>query len=128
MCTSLIRSAPTIAPACDVSGVAVDGRPKRPEFVDVRRLVRPDAALPERFQSAWTNLTSRQFPDNAVPSDVTGGQRIRVVAESLAASGSAPDPAKVRWALTVQNGGHPAQDTLHAKPEALQSGFRSLEP
>jgi hypothetical protein len=50
-----------------------------------------------------------------------------MAAESPAASGSAPDPANVRYALTVQNEGNPGQDTLHAKLEVLHSGFRALE-
>ncbi len=111
----------------DVAGVAVGGGPKHPEFVDVRRIAHPDAALPERFQSEWTKLTSRQFPYNAVASDVNGGQRISMTADSPAASGSAEDLAGVRYALTVQNEGNPGQDTLHTKLEALHSGFKALE-
>ncbi|MGC1458503.1 MAG: serine protease [Steroidobacteraceae bacterium] len=111
----------------DVAGVAVGGGPKHPEFVDVRRFAHPDATLPEGFQANWTKLTNRQFPYNAVASDVTGGQKISMAAESPAASGSAPDAANVRYALTAQSEGNPGQDTLHAKLEALHSGFRALE-
>jgi hypothetical protein len=78
----------------DVGGMAIGEGTGRPNFFDISRFVRPDAALPEGFQNNWSKIVAGDFPFNAKATDVNGGMRITMVAESPAvAAKSAPSGA-----------------------------------
>jgi hypothetical protein len=78
----------------DVGGMAIGEGTGRPNFFDISRFVRPAAALPEGFQNNWSKIVAGDFPFNAKATDVNGGMRITMVAESPAvAAKSAPSGA-----------------------------------
>jgi serine protease Do len=78
----------------DVGGMTIGEGTGRPNFVDIRRFVRPDASLPEGFQNSWSKITAGEFPFNAKATAVNGGMRITMVADSPAiAATSAPSGA-----------------------------------
>ena len=78
----------------DVGGMAIGEGTGRPNFFDISRIVRPDASLPEGFQNTWSKIVAGNFPYNAKATDVNGGMRITMVAESPAAAAkSAPSGA-----------------------------------
>lgn len=109
----------------DVGGVTLDEGTRRSNQIEVRRYERPDADLPQAFQTTWAKITSGEFPFDGVATDANGGMKISAVAPGPA--GTAAAQANVRYVLAIQNEGAPGQEGLHAKLEGLQKGFKALE-
>ena len=109
----------------DVGGLALGEGPRHKNAVDMRRYQRPDPDLPQGFQATWGKITAGEFPFNGVASDANGGKTITATAPIP--GGTAADQASVRYVLSVENEGSPAQEALHAKLEGLEKGFRALE-
>ncbi len=107
----------------DVGGVSVTESAQKINFVAVRRMSRPDPALPTSFQSTWAKLLAGEFPYDAVATDVTGGMRISMPADITVTS----DQAAIRYVLEAQNEGSPGQDPMHARLEGLHKAFKALE-
>ena len=71
----------------DVGGMSLGEGSQKPNFLEIHRMGRPGASLPEGMQSAWTKANAGEFPYNGTASDVSGGMRIGVAA-GIGASGT----------------------------------------
>jgi len=109
----------------DVGGMAIAEGTGKPNFFDIRRFVRPDASLPEGFQHNWSRISAGEFPFNAKATDVNGGMRITMVAESPSSAAKAA-PAGTAGVVKVSGHGAGKDDggTSGAGPAAgaVQSG------
>ncbi|HEY6454283.1 MAG TPA: serine protease [Steroidobacteraceae bacterium] len=108
----------------DVGGIELLDPKAKGNWIQVRRVPAPSAALPDAFQNTWQKLGTAAFPFNG--DHITNNGMTRVNAAATV-SGVAASDVKVRYGLAVSADGTPSDHSLETRLALLQTNFKALE-